>query len=78
MMYLMQGVALTQTANLPGAARLELVDGVIHLDLKSALFDAMLVPATASSTRRATGCDDAKRYETNGSPGFRADGVLVG
>lgn len=26
----------------PGAARLELVDGVIHLDPKPALFDAML------------------------------------
>jgi hypothetical protein len=33
---------LAQAANLPGAARLELVDGVIHLDPKPALFDAML------------------------------------
>ena len=33
---------MAQAANLPGAARLELVDGVIHLDLKPALFDAML------------------------------------
>lgn len=33
---------MVQGANLPGAARLELVDGVIHLDPKSALFDAML------------------------------------
>lgn len=42
MMCLMQGVALAQVANLPGAARLELEDGVIHLDPKPALFDAML------------------------------------
>ena len=33
---------MAQTANLPGAARLELVDGGIHLDPKPALFDAML------------------------------------
>ncbi len=33
---------MAQAANLPGAARLELVDGGIHLDPKLALFDAML------------------------------------
>ena len=33
---------MAQAAALPGAARLELVDGVIHLDPKPALFDAML------------------------------------
>jgi site-specific recombinase XerD len=33
---------LAQAADLPGAAHLELVDGVIHLDPKTALLDAML------------------------------------
>jgi site-specific recombinase XerD len=33
---------LAQAADLPGAAHLELVGGVIHLDPKPALFDAML------------------------------------
>jgi site-specific recombinase XerD len=33
---------LAQAADLPGAAHLELVDGVIHLDPKPALLDAML------------------------------------
>lgn len=33
---------MAQAADLPGAVRLELLDGVIHLDPKPALFDAML------------------------------------
>ena len=33
---------MAQAADLPGAAHLELVDGVIHLDPKPALLDAML------------------------------------
>ena len=33
---------MAQAADLPGAAHLELVDGVVHLDPKPALFDAML------------------------------------
>ncbi len=34
---------MAQAVDLPGAAHLELVDGVIHLDPKPALLDAMLV-----------------------------------
>jgi hypothetical protein len=33
---------VAQAADLPGAAHLELVDGVVHLDPQSALLEAML------------------------------------
>jgi hypothetical protein len=43
MLCLMQRRSVAQAADLPGAAHLELVDGVIHLDPKPAVLEAMLV-----------------------------------